>query len=47
MEQRLKNAIEDLAEWVVDNLDDPTPLVFKDEEAQELLEKIVKEWRQK
>ena len=45
-ESELRYAIEDMAEWVLDNLDNPVPLIFKAKKDQALLERIIKERRQ-
>ena len=39
----LRYAVEDVAEWVMNNLDDPVPIIFKSKKNQSLLEHIIKE----
>ena len=45
-ERELRYAIEDMAEWVLNNLDNPVPLIFKSKKDQSLLERVIKERRQ-
>ena len=39
-------AIEDIAYWVANNLDDPVPLVFRNLKIQERFDKLIHEYRQ-
>ena len=39
-------AIEDIAYWVANNLDDPVPCIFRNDEIQERFNKLVKEYKQ-
>lgn len=44
-DEDLECAIEDLAWWIKENLDDPVPLIFRNLKLQEQLYKQVKEFR--
>ena len=39
-------AVEDRAKWVADNLDEPTPLVFRNDQIQARFDKLIHEYRQ-
>lgn len=39
-------AIEDIAYWVANNLDEPVPMIFRNDQIQERFYKLVKEYRQ-
>ena len=41
----LECAIEDIAWWVKENLDEPVPLIFRNDKIQEKFYKLVKEYR--
>lgn len=45
-ESELRYAVEDLAEWVLQNTDGMIPLIYKNKRHQSLLEKYVKEMRE-
>lgn len=45
-EENLQCAMEDMAYWVAQNLDEPVPLIFRNDKIQELFYKLVKEFRQ-
>ena len=45
-ENVLRYSIGDVAEWVLNNLDDPVPLIFESKKEQALLERYVKERKQ-
>ena len=45
-EEDLQCALEDMAYWVAQNLDEPTPLVFRNLKIQEKFYNLVKEYRQ-
>lgn len=38
-------AIEDIAYWVANNLDEPVPLVFRNDQIQERFDKLIHEYR--
>lgn len=44
-EEDLECALEDMAYWVAQNLDDPVPLIFRNDQVQEKFYKLVKEYR--
>lgn len=44
--ENLQCALEDMAYWVAQNLDEPTPLIFRNDKVQEVFCKLVKEFRQ-
>ena len=45
-EEDLECALEDMAYWVAQNLDDPVPLIFRNDQIQEKFYKLVKEYKQ-
>lgn len=45
-EEDLNCALEDMAYWVAQNLDEPVPLIFRNDKIQERFYKLVKEFRQ-
>ena len=45
-EEDLECALEDMAYWVAQNLDDPVPLIFRNLKIQEKFYKLVEEYRQ-
>lgn len=44
-EEDLQCALEDMAYWTAQNLDDPVPLIFRNDQIQEKFYKLVKEFR--
>ena len=44
-EEDLQCALEDMAYWTAQNLDDPVPLIFRNDQIQEKYCKLVKEFR--
>lgn len=44
-EEDLQCALEDMAYWTAQNLDDPVPLIFRNDQIQEQFYKLVKEFR--
>lgn len=44
-EEDLECAIEDMAFWVKENLDDPVPVIFRNDQIQARFYKLVKEYR--
>lgn len=44
-EEDLECAIEDMAWWVKENLDDPVPVIFRNDQIQAKFYKLVKEYR--
>ena len=44
-EEDLQCALEDMAYWTAQNLDDPVPLIFRNDQIQEVFCKLVKEFR--
>lgn len=44
-EEDLQCALEDVAYWVAQNLDDPVPLIFRNDQVQATFYKLVKEFR--
>lgn len=44
-EEDLQCALEDMAYWVAQNLDDPVPLIFRNDQVQAVFYKLVKEFR--
>ena len=44
-EEDLECAIEDMAWWVKENLDDPVPVIFRNDQIQAKFNKLVKEYR--
>ena len=44
-EEDLQCALEDMAYWTAQNLDDPVPLIFRNDQIQEQYCKLVKEFR--
>lgn len=44
-EEDLRCALEDMAYWTAQNLDDPAPLIFRNDQIQEKFYKLVKEYR--
>ena len=45
-EEDLECALEDMAYWVAQNLDDTVPLIFRNDQVQEKFYKLVKEYEQ-
>lgn len=44
-EEDLQCALEDMAYWTAQNLDDPVPLIFRNDKIQEQYCKLVKEFK--
>lgn len=44
-EEDLRCALEDIAYWTAQNLDEPVPLIFRNDKVQEQYYKLVKEFR--
>lgn len=44
-EEDLQCALEDMAYWTAQNLDDPVPLIFRNDQVQAMFYKLVKEFR--
>lgn len=44
-EEDLQCALEDMAYWTAQNLDDPVPLIFRNDQVQAVFYKLVKEFR--
>lgn len=44
-EEDLQCALEDMAYWVAQNLDDPVPLIFRNDEIQGAFHKLVGEFK--
>lgn len=44
-EEDLQCALEDMAYWVAQNLDNPVPLIFRNDQVQAVFYKLVKEFR--
>lgn len=44
-EEDLRCALEDVAYWVAQNLDNPVPMIFRNDQVQATFYKLVKEFR--
>lgn len=44
-EEDLQCALEDVAYWVAQNLDNPVPMIFRNDQVQATFYKLVKEFR--
>lgn len=44
-DEDLECALEDMAYWVAQNLNDPVPLIFRNDQVQEKFYKLVKEYK--
>ena len=45
-EEDLECAIEDMAWWVKENLDDPVPVIFRNDQIQQKFYELVKAYRE-